>query len=103
MPFSAVAIASFERYVQLRPDTCDSYQFLSQSYVQKKDTARAVSCATKALSLDPESINATYAMAQAYELSGQKKEALQQYQRLSAMEISSEYRKSLEKKIKELQ
>ena len=97
------AIVSFEKYASLRPDTADSFQFLSQAYFQKKDAGKAVANAAKALSLDSESINATYAMAQAYELSSQKKEAREKYERLRTMDISPEFRKTLEKKIQELQ
>lgn len=97
------AIASFEKYVALRPDTADSHQFLAQSYYQKKDANRAIGLAQKALTLDRDNINATNVLAQSFELNGQKKEALENYQRLLVLDISPEYRKTVEKKIKELQ
>jgi tetratricopeptide (TPR) repeat protein len=97
------AITSFGKYVALRPDTADSHQFLALAYFQKKDANKAIANAKKALELDGENINATNVLAQAYELSGQKKEALEKYQRLLVLDISPEYRKTAEKKIKELQ
>jgi tetratricopeptide (TPR) repeat protein len=97
------AIASFQKYVTLRPDTADSHQFLAQAYYQKKDANRAIATAKKALALDFDSVNATNVLAQAYELNGQKREALENYERLRAMDISPEYRTTVEKKIKELQ
>jgi tetratricopeptide (TPR) repeat protein len=97
------AITSFDKYVALRPDTADSHQFLAQAYYQKKDANKAITLAKKALALDRESINATNILAQSFELNGQKKEALENYQRLLSLDISPEYRKTVEKKLKELQ
>jgi len=97
------AIASFEKYVTLRPDTADSHQWLALACYQKKDVTKAIVNAKKALSLDHENINAINVLAQSYELNGQKKEALENYQRLLVLDISPEYRKTAEKKIKELQ
>lgn len=96
------AISAFGRYVTLRPDTADSHQWLALAYHQKKDAAGAISSAHKALDLDKANINATNVLAQAYELTGQKKEALQQYERLLSLDISAEARTTAEKKIKEL-
>jgi cytochrome c-type biogenesis protein CcmH/NrfG len=59
--------------------------------------------AKKALTLDHENINAINVLAQSYELNGQKKEALENYERLLVLDLSPEYRKTAEKKIKELQ
>jgi tetratricopeptide (TPR) repeat protein len=97
------AIVSFDKYVALRPDTADSHQFLALAYYQKKDASKAITNAKKALELDRENINATNVLAQSYELTGQKKEALQHYERLLTLDISPEYRTTVEKKIKELQ
>jgi tetratricopeptide (TPR) repeat protein len=97
------AIASFGKYVTLRPDTADSHQFLALAYYQKKDANKAISIAKHALEIDHDNINATNVLAQSYELIGQKKEALENYQRLNTLDISPEYRKTVEKKIKELQ
>jgi tetratricopeptide (TPR) repeat protein len=97
------AIGSFGKYVALRPDTADSHQFLAQAYYQKKDGAKAIAAARRALDLDRDNINATNVLAQTYELTGQKKEALQSYQRLLTLDITPEYKTTIEKKIKELQ
>ena len=97
------AIASFEKYAGLKPDTGDAYHFLARAYIQKKDAGKAVPAAMKALALGPDNINAIDVLAQAYELSGQKKEARENYERLLTMDVTPEYKKNLEKKIKELQ
>ena len=97
------AIESLEKYSVLRPDTADSYQFLARAYFQKKDATKAIGLAKKALDLDPDSVNANDILAKSYELNGQKKEAREKYERLLSMDVSEEYKKTLEKKIKELQ
>lgn len=97
------AIASFEKYVSLRPDTADSYHFLARAYLQKKVADKAIPLAQKVLTLDPQSVNAVDVMAQAFEIKGQKKEAKENYERLLTMDISQEYRKTVEKKVKDLQ
>ena len=97
------AIASFEKYAALRPDTADSHQWLALACYQNKDATQAIANAKKALTLDHENINAIHVLAQAYELNGQKKEARENYERLLVLDISPEYRTTAEKKIKELQ
>ncbi|MFH0989319.1 MAG: tetratricopeptide repeat protein [bacterium] len=97
------AIAALKQYTALRPDTADSYARLAQAYLQKKDADRALQLTTKALTIDKDSFNAISFQAYALELKGQKKEALERYQKLLALDLSEEQRKNLEKKIKELQ
>lgn len=97
------AITSFEKYALLRPDTGDSYHSLARAYIQKKNAGKAVPAAMRALALGPDNINAIDVLAQAYELNGQKKEARENYERLLTMDVTPEYKKNLEKKIKELQ
>jgi Tfp pilus assembly protein PilF len=97
------AIASFEKFATLRPDTVEPFHALARAHVGKKDAFRAISFAKKALTMDPDNINATTALAQAYELNGQKKEAVENYQRLLVIDVSPEHKTNWEKKIKELQ
>jgi tetratricopeptide (TPR) repeat protein len=97
------ALASFEKYVSMRPDTAQSFHLLAQAYLQKKDADKAVELEKKALSLDSNYGSALGILAQAYELKGQKKEARETYQRLLTMDLSSDQRKNIEKKVNELQ
>ena len=97
------ALASFEKYTVLRPDTADSFVFLGRAYLQKKDADKALALATKALSLDGSFTAAFDVRAQAHELKGQKKEARQAYEMLLAADLSANQRKNIEKKIKELE
>jgi tetratricopeptide (TPR) repeat protein len=97
------ALASFEKYVTLRPDTADSHTFLARAYVQKKDAEKAITFAKKALSIDGNFAPAYDAIGQAYELKGERKEAKEAYQKLLAMNLSQNQKKEIEKKIRELQ
>lgn len=97
------AIAAFEKYSTLRPDTAHSHYTLAAAFVQKKDADRAVASARKSLAIDTEYAPGISVLAQAYELKGQKKEAREQYQRLLTKDLSQEQRKSVEKKVNELQ
>ncbi|MCX6133471.1 MAG: tetratricopeptide repeat protein [Ignavibacteriales bacterium] len=97
------AVASFEKYAAMRPDTAQSFHLLAQGYLQKKDAEKALELAKKALSLDNNYGPAINVTAQAYELKGQKKEAREHYQRLLTMELSQDQRKNIEKKVNELQ
>lgn len=96
------ALASFEKYVAMRPDTAHSFNLLAQAYLQKKDADKALELAKKALSLDDNFGPAINVSAQAYELKGQKKEARDYYQRLLTMDLSQDQRKNIEKKVSEL-
>jgi cytochrome c-type biogenesis protein CcmH/NrfG len=97
------SIVSYEKYTVLRPDTADSFQSLARAYLQRKDATKSIGLAKKALDLDPESVNANDILARSYELNGQKKEAREKYEKLLSLDISAEYKKTVEKKIKELQ
>lgn len=97
------ALAAFNKYVELRPDTADAYARLGQAYVLKKDAERAIAVSKKALAMDKELTTAVWNLAQAYEMKGQKKDARETYQFLFSNETNSDRKKSLEKKIKELQ
>jgi tetratricopeptide (TPR) repeat protein len=100
---TADAVASFEKYAAMRPDTAQSFQLLAQAYLQKQDPDRTLEFARKSLSLDNNFGPAVSLLAQAYELKGQKKEAREHYQRLLTMDLSQDQRKNIEKKVNELQ
>jgi tetratricopeptide (TPR) repeat protein len=97
------AIASFEKYTSMRPDTAQSFHLLAQAYIQKKDADKALELAKKALTIDKDYSPAIGVLAQAYELKGQKKEAREHYQRLLTTDLSENQRKNIEKKVNELQ
>ena len=97
------AVASFEKYVSMRPDTSQSFQLLAQAYLQKKDAEKAVESANKSLALDNNSLPGIMVAAQAYEMKGQKKEARERYQRLLTMDLPQDQRKNVEKKVNDLQ
>ena len=97
------AASSFEKYTLLRPDTADSFVFLGRAYLQKKDADKAIALCAKALALDDKYTPAYDVLAQAHELKGQKKEALQAYERLLTADLSPDQKQNIQKKIKELQ
>ncbi len=97
------ALASFEKYTAMRPDTAQSFHLLAQAYMQMKDADKALELAKKSLTLDNNYGPAIGVLAQAYELKGQKKEAREHYQRLLTMVLSENQRKNIEKKVNELQ
>lgn len=97
------AVAAFEKYTDIRPDTVDSYSLLARAYIQKKDPDNALAAAKKCLELDRGSISAIWSQAQAFELKGQKAEARDNFQRLLSADLSESQRKTIEQKIKELQ
>jgi len=97
------AIVSLEKYVTLRPDTADSHSMLARAYVQNKESDKAITLGRKALALDNDFPQAVEVLGQAFELKGQKKEAIEYYQKLLTMDLSPERKKNLEKKITELQ
>jgi len=96
------AVAAMKKYVELKPDTADSFSRLAQACILKKDPDQAIALLNKAFGLDKEFAPAISLLAQAYEMKGQKKEARETYQRLLARDLSDNQRKNLEKKINEL-
>ena len=97
------AVAAFQKYADIRPDTADSYSLLARAYIQKKEPDKALAAAKKCLELDRGSISAIWSQAQAFELKGQNGEARDNYQRLLSADLSESQRKNIEQKIKELQ
>ncbi len=99
----ADAILAFQKYVELRPDTTDSYDSLAEGFLQKKDYDQAIVNLKKALTLDENFLPSIHRLALTYELKGQKKEAREAYQRVLAIDTNQDRRKNVEKKLKELQ
>jgi tetratricopeptide (TPR) repeat protein len=97
------ALASFEKYAAMRPDTAQSFYLVAYTYLQKKEADKVIELAKKSLMLDNNYSPAITVLAQAYELKGQKKEARENYQRLLTMDLSQDQRKNFEKKVNELQ
>ncbi|HEY4612514.1 MAG TPA: tetratricopeptide repeat protein [Bacteroidota bacterium] len=99
----AECIVPFQNYVDLRPDTADSFDSLAEGQVQNKDYEQATANLKKALALDENFIASVSRLAHVYELKGQKKEAREAYQRALTLVTNPERRTDIEKKLKELQ
>jgi len=97
------AVPQFQKYVELRPDTADSYDSLAEGLLGIKNYDQAIVHLKKALSLDPNFLPSLRRLAGAYESKGQKKEARELYQKAMAMDSNPDRRKEIEKKLKELQ
>jgi Tfp pilus assembly protein PilF len=97
------SIAPFQRFVQLRPDTADSYDSLAEGFLAKKDYDTAIANAKKALELDQKFVNALYTLAGAHEQKGQKLDAREYYQQALALDTNVDRRKNTEKTLARLQ
>ncbi|MGH2567727.1 MAG: tetratricopeptide repeat protein, partial [Bacteroidota bacterium] len=82
------SLTPFRKYVELRPDTADSYDSLAEGFLQKKEYEQAIANLNKALSLDQNFVASMHRLAQTYELLGQKKEAREAYQRVLALDTN---------------
>ncbi|MCI0707043.1 MAG: tetratricopeptide repeat protein [Ignavibacteriae bacterium] len=99
----AQSVASFEKYVELRPDTTDSYDSLAEGLLKAKQYDRAIAVLQKAISIDSNFLSSIYKLAQAYELKGLQKEAKDEYLKATTLETNTEKRTEIEKKIRDLQ
>ena len=97
------AITSFKKYVELRPDTADSYQSLAEGYEKKKDYDAALMNLNKSLSIDKKYVPALLTLGDVYKAKGQKKEAKETYQQALSSTNNEYYKKQAEKKLKELE
>ncbi len=93
----------FEKYVDLRPDTADSYQSLAEVLLKKGDTERAIGNCTKSLSIESNFVPAIITLGEAYQAKGQKKEAKEAYQRAISLAQNDYYKTQAEKKLKEVE
>jgi tetratricopeptide (TPR) repeat protein len=97
------AINYLQKYVELRPDTADSYQSLAEALLKKGETDQAMTNLNKSLSIDKEFVPAIISMGEAYQAKGQKKEAKENYQRAIALAQNEYFKNQAEKKLKEVE
>jgi len=97
------AVGHFRKYVELRPDTADSYQSLAEALLKKSEIDQAIANLNKSLSIDKDFVPAIISMGEAYQAKGQKKEAKETYQRAIAVAQNEYYKKQAEKKLKEVE
>jgi len=97
------AVGHFRKYIELRPDTADSYQSLAEALLKKGDTDQAMTNLNKSLSLDKEYVPAIISLGELYQAKGQKKEAKEAYQRALSIAQNDYYKSQAEKKLKEVE
>ncbi|MGA3288345.1 MAG: tetratricopeptide repeat protein [Bacteroidota bacterium] len=97
------AVGNFKKYIELCPDTADSYQSLAEALLKKGDTEKAMENLNKSLSIDKEYIPAIISLGEVYQAKGQKKEAKETYQRAISLTQNEYYRDWAEKKLKEIE
>jgi tetratricopeptide (TPR) repeat protein len=97
------AIEHFKKYVELRPDTADSYQSLAEALLKKGNVDLAMVNLNKSLSIDKEYVPAIISLGEAYQAKGQKKEAKETYQRAISLTQNEFYKKQAENKLKEVE
>jgi tetratricopeptide (TPR) repeat protein len=98
----AEAVAAMNKYIELRPDTADSFKSLAEVQLQKGDYDLALENLKKALSIDKEFVTAVYLLGRTYEAKGLKNEAREAYQRVLRLNPSDNIRKLVEKNLKDL-
>jgi tetratricopeptide (TPR) repeat protein len=96
------AITAAQRFVQMRPDTAESYKTLGQAQFQKGDYDAALGSLTKALSLDKDFLSAIYLMGRTYAAKGMKREARESYRRVLDLNPGDRLRKEVEKNLNDL-
>ena len=97
------SLAAFSKYIDLRPDTADSYDSFAEALIQKNDYDKAETNLKKALAIDKNFKYSIERLAQVYELKGQKEEARDAYRRYLALEQDEAKRKLTAEKIRSLQ
>ncbi|RPI02193.1 MAG: hypothetical protein EHM64_14430, partial [Ignavibacteriae bacterium] len=97
------ALQQFKKYVELRPDTADSYQSLAEALLKKGNVELALVNINKSLSLDKEYVPAIISLGEAYQVKGQKKEAKETYMRAMSLAQNEYYKNQAEKKLKEVE
>jgi tetratricopeptide (TPR) repeat protein len=97
------SVQCFEKYIELRPDTADSYQSMAEALLKKGEIDRALGYLTKSLDIDKNFVPSIISLGEAYQAKGQKKEAREAYQR-AILIAQNEYDKNqAEKKLKEVE
>jgi Tfp pilus assembly protein PilF len=96
------AVNCFQKYIELRPDTADSFDSLGEGFLKKGNTDQAINMFRKALELDKNFFSSLQNLGEAYQMKGQKKEAKEMYQTVLANNPPDFYRKAAEKKLEEI-
>jgi tetratricopeptide (TPR) repeat protein len=99
----AKSVTCFEKYIELRPDTADSYQSLAEALLKKGEIDRAIDNLTKSLNIDKDFVPAIMSLGEAYQAKGQKEEAKEAYQRAILVAQNDFYKNQAEKKLKEVE
>jgi Tfp pilus assembly protein PilF len=99
----AEAVICFQKYVELRPDTADSYESLAEALLENGKPDQAIVQLRKSLEIDKNFTAAIYYLGEAYQAKGQKKEAKEMYQRVLDDKSNDSFRKMAEKKLKEVE
>ncbi|MGD0591301.1 MAG: tetratricopeptide repeat protein [Bacteroidota bacterium] len=97
------AVGNFKKYIELCPDTADSYQSLAEALLKKGETDLAMTNLNKSLSLDKDYVPAIILVGEVYQAKGQKKEAKDAYQRALSVAQNEYYKTQAEKKLKEVE
>jgi tetratricopeptide (TPR) repeat protein len=97
------AVGYFKNYIELCPDTADSYQSYAEALIKKGETDLAMTNLTKSLSLDKDYVPAIISLGEVYQAKGQKKEAKDAYQRALSIAQNEYYKTQAEKKLKEVE
>jgi len=95
-------IAVERKFVELRPDTAESYKGLGQAQYQKGEYDAAIQSLKKALSLDKDHLTAVYLLGKTYQAKGMKVEARESYQRVLELNPWENLRKEVEQNLKDL-
>jgi tetratricopeptide (TPR) repeat protein len=96
------ALACFKKYVELRPDTADSWESLAEGQLAKGEIDEATVNLKRALSIDRNYVPAVFYLAEAYEKKGLRQEAIETYQSVLSMASGEQYHKRAEERLKEL-
>lgn len=94
--------SAMQRYVEIRPDTADSYDSYGELLIAAGKNDEALVQLKKALSLDPAFASAHFLTGQAYEKQGKKSQAREAYQKALQYEKRAPVRKEIEKHMKEV-
>ena len=97
------AVKYFKKYIELYPDTADSYQSLAEALIKKGETDLAMTSINKSLSFDKDYVPAIISLGEVYQAKGQKKEAKDAYQRALSLSLNEYYKTQAEKKLKEVE
>ena len=97
------AIKHFQKYVVLRSDTADSYQSLAEALLKKGENDQAITQLRKSLSLNNDFVPAIVSLGDAFQAKGNKNEAKEAYQRAISISQNEDYKKTIEKKMKEVE